>query len=97
MSLTGRWASDVIKTLPSTISRQNKYYFMGEGRVRQECEGGREGSSLAVIGVLQRGGSKWPNMLGGIVTKWSPSFLGLYGVGVGSGRGEDWRRESPSS
>lgn len=63
ISLTGHWASDVIKTLYSTISRQNKYYLMGEGRVPQECEGGREGPSLC--GVLQRGGLKWPNILGG--------------------------------
>lgn len=37
IAIAGRGASDGIKTLPSTRSRQNKYYCMGDGRRSQEC------------------------------------------------------------
>lgn len=64
----------------------------------QECEGGREGPSLAVIGVLQRGGSKWPNMLGGLSQSRPPHSWDCMGCGWDQEeRGEDWRGESPSS
>lgn len=37
-AIEGHWASDVIKTLPST-RRRNKYYFMGKGRAHRSVKG----------------------------------------------------------
>ncbi|XP_041617315.1 uncharacterized protein LOC121494681 [Vulpes lagopus] len=94
--IAGSWASDVIKTLPSTISRQNEYYFMREEKVSQECEGGSEGPSLAVIGMLQRRGSKWPNVREGGCHRVAPPPHSWDSMGWGWDQ-EERGEESPSS